>query len=148
VDRLSSASKLGTKAYACIFSHVPSKWRKEGVLAYHGIEIPYVFGDLERLKEPLHFYIFARPSGATRPDPGLTEEDKWVAEAMMTMWVQFAKNRRPKCGRPSHVASLGTYYRSVPRNSMAIASKVWVFQDCQTLKGSSEKHTLNPLSYF
>jgi len=95
VDRLSSASKLGTKAYACIFSHVPSKWRKEGVLAYHGIEIPYVFGDLERLKEPLHFYIFARPSGATQPDPGLTEEDKWVAEAMMTMWVQFAKTGDP-----------------------------------------------------
>jgi para-nitrobenzyl esterase len=95
VDRLSSASKLGTKAYACIFSHVPSKWREEGVLAYHGLEVMYVFGDLALLKEPQHFYIFARPSGATQPDPGLTEEDKWVAEAMMTMWVQFAKTGDP-----------------------------------------------------
>lgn len=95
VDRLSSASELGTKAYACIFSQVPSKWRAEGVLAYHGIEIPYVFGDLSMHENLLNYYIFAVPSGAQQPDPGLTEEDEWVAEAMMTMWVQFAKTGDP-----------------------------------------------------
>jgi len=93
--RLAAAEKVGGKGYAAIFSQVPSNWKADGVLANHGLEVPYVFGSLGALKEKYFFVIFEKPSGAVQQDPGLTEDDRNVAEAMMTMWVQFAKTGDP-----------------------------------------------------
>jgi para-nitrobenzyl esterase len=93
--RLQAAEKVGGKGYAAIFSQVPSNWKADGVLANHGLEVPYVFGYLPELKEKFFFETFEKPSGARRSDPGLTEEDGKVAEAMMTMWIQFAKKGAP-----------------------------------------------------
>ena len=94
VKRLESAHRLGTNGYAAIFTQVPSNWKEDGVLANHVLELPYVFGFLEALKSPI-FQTFERLSGAVQQDPGLTEDDEKVAEAMMTMWVQFAKTGDP-----------------------------------------------------
>ena len=95
VKRLESADRLGINGYAAIFTQVPSNWKEDGVLANHGLEVPYVFGALEVMKASVFFNIFEKPSGAVQQDPGLTEDDEKVADAMMTMWVQFAKTGDP-----------------------------------------------------
>jgi para-nitrobenzyl esterase len=74
---------------------VPSIWKQEGILAFHGLELPYVFGLLAVLPNSIFYDSFAHPSGAQSHDPGLTEDDQQVSEAMMTMWVQFAKTGDP-----------------------------------------------------
>jgi para-nitrobenzyl esterase len=93
--RLESVNKMGTNGYAAIFSQVPSNWKADGVLANHGLEVPYVFGELSALETSVFFLIFEKPSGAVTEDPGLTQDDEDVADAMMKMWVQFAKTGDP-----------------------------------------------------
>lgn len=95
VKMLSGVRKAGAGAYACIFSQVPGNWRQDGVLAYHGLEVPYVFGDLESINTRLHYMIFAQPSGAKQQDPGLGGDDYSLSELMMNMWVQFARTGDP-----------------------------------------------------
>ncbi len=95
VKRLESADRLGINGYGAIFTQVPSNWKEDGVIANHGLEVPYVFGALEVMKASVFFNIFEKPSGAVQQDPGLTEDDEKVADAMMTMWVQFAKTGDP-----------------------------------------------------
>ena len=93
--RLTAVGESGNKAYAALFSHVPSTWKKEGVLAFHGLELPYVFGMLAVVPNSIFYNAFAQPSGAQSQDPGLTEDDQQVSEAMMSMWAQFAKTGDP-----------------------------------------------------
>ena len=93
--RLEAVAKAGNKAYAALFTQVPSQWKKEGVLAFHGLELPYVFGMLPVIPNPVFFGTFAHPSGAQSQDPGLTEDDTKVAEEMMSMWAQYAKTGDP-----------------------------------------------------
>ncbi len=95
VTRLTAVGESGNKAYAALFSQVPSAWREDGVLAFHGLELPYVFGLLGIVGHPIFYGTFAQPSGAQQQDPGLTEDDEQVSEAMMTMWAQFAKTGDP-----------------------------------------------------
>jgi para-nitrobenzyl esterase len=95
VTRLTAVGESGNKAYAALFTQVPSKWKEEGVLAFHGLELPYVFGMLAAVPHPVFYEAFAHPSGAQSQDPGLTEDDQQVSEAMMTMWAQFAKTGDP-----------------------------------------------------
>jgi para-nitrobenzyl esterase len=90
-------NKAGVKGYAAIFDQVPSKWRAEGAVSTHAMEVLYVFGDYDNRSGwwPL-LHGLASQSGAKDPnDPGLTETDKRVSEAMMTMWAQFAKTGDP-----------------------------------------------------
>ena len=75
VTRLTAVAKSGNKGYAALFSHVPSTWKKEGVLAFHGLELAYVFGLLAVLPNSMFYDSFAHPSGAQSHDPGLTEDD-------------------------------------------------------------------------
>jgi para-nitrobenzyl esterase len=93
--RLESQDKLGIPGYATMFSQVPSNWKADGVLANHGLEVPYVFGYLQELEEPGFFLIFEKPSGAVTEDPGLTQDDYEVSDAMMRTWVQFARTGDP-----------------------------------------------------
>jgi para-nitrobenzyl esterase len=93
--RLEAVGKAGNGAYAALFTQVPSEWKKEGVLAFHGLELPYVFGMLAVVPNQIFFDAFAQPSGAQSVDAGLTEDDEQVSEAMMSMWAQFARTGDP-----------------------------------------------------
>jgi len=83
-----------SKGYAYVFTHVPTGWREEGVVAFHGLEVQYVFGRLEGIAELWNLRL-PQSGGAKQPDPGLDEMDERVAEAMMTMWAQFAATGDP-----------------------------------------------------
>jgi para-nitrobenzyl esterase len=94
-------NKAGVKGYAAIFDQVPSKWRAEGAVSTHAMEVLYVFGDYDNRSGwwPL-MYGLAKESGAKDPnDPGLTEADRKVSEAMMKMWTQFARTGDPNVER-------------------------------------------------
>ena len=83
-----------SKGYAYVFTHVPTGWREEGVVAFHALELAYVFGYMEMI-EGLWLLGLPQSGGAKQPDPGFDEMDDWVAEAMMTMWAQFAATGDP-----------------------------------------------------
>jgi para-nitrobenzyl esterase len=90
-------NKAGVKGYAAIFDQVPSKWRAEGAVSTHAMEVLYVFGDYDNRTGWWPFmHGLARASGAKDPnDPGLTEADRKVSEAMMEMWTRFALTGDP-----------------------------------------------------
>ncbi|MFC1920999.1 carboxylesterase/lipase family protein [Chloroflexota bacterium] len=97
VRLLTSNDKMGIDSYGCIFDQVPEGWRKEGCVAHHAIEIPYVFGDWDNSSDFWNYIFFlAKPAGAKSPEnPGLTEADRKVSEEMMARWAQFAKTGNP-----------------------------------------------------
>jgi hypothetical protein len=96
VDLFSGASKVNGKAYAYVFNQVPSRWKQDGMVAFHGLELMYVFGYLSDSTGWAGMYAgLAQSAGAKQPNPGITDEDRRVSEAMMTMWAQFAKTGDP-----------------------------------------------------
>jgi para-nitrobenzyl esterase len=96
VELFSGASKASVKAYAYIFDQVPARWRQEGCPAVHAMELAYVFGDWDNRTGFWSWLIYiAGPTGARSADPGLTDVDRKVSEAMMTIWTQFAKTGNP-----------------------------------------------------
>ncbi len=94
VSLFMGANKAGGKSYAFIFNHVPAGWKKDGAVACHGMEVPYIFRDFD-LSNWAIVSFSARTSGAKSLDPGLTDIDKKVSEMMMTMWTNFARTGNP-----------------------------------------------------
>jgi para-nitrobenzyl esterase len=90
-------NRAGVKGYAAIFDQVPSKWRAEGAVSTHAMEVLYVFGDYDNRTGWWPFmHGLAEQSGAKDAnDPGLTEADKKVSEDMMNAWTQFARTGDP-----------------------------------------------------
>jgi para-nitrobenzyl esterase len=97
VNILNGVDKAGQKGYACIFDHVPSRWKQEGCVSFHGLEVSYVFGDWDNSTGSWQGWsnYLSRESGAKSPDPGLTDVDRRVSENMMAMWAQFARTGNP-----------------------------------------------------
>ena len=95
VNMFAGVNKTDTKGYAFIFDQVPGKWKGEGAVSCHGIELPFVFGALDIKQELANLLIGLAPSGAKSIDPEPTETDKKVSQAMMRMWVQFAETGNP-----------------------------------------------------
>ena len=97
VNILNGAVKIGQNGYACIFDQVPSKWKQEGCVSFHALELSYVFGEWDNSSTwwPAIFDLLAKESGAKTPVPGLTDVDKNVSKNMMTMWTQFARTGNP-----------------------------------------------------
>jgi para-nitrobenzyl esterase len=97
MDLFKANSKRGFKGYAYVFDQVPAKWRAEGGVSPHGLELPYVFGDFDDSTQniwPLLFTIECT-FGVSSRNQGFTEADKKVSEAMEAMWSQFAKTGNP-----------------------------------------------------
>ena len=89
-------SKVKSKGYACIFDQVPLNWKRTGCVSTHAMELPYVFGDWDGSTDVWSLvYTLAGRSGAESPDPGLTDADRRVSEAMMAFWTQFARTGDP-----------------------------------------------------
>jgi para-nitrobenzyl esterase len=85
-DWLPALSKGKSNLYVYRFMHVPSNWRMAGLVAPHGFEVRYHFGDLSG-----SWWV---PEGMPE-DPGLNGEDVTVAENTMRMWVNFAATGDP-----------------------------------------------------
>jgi para-nitrobenzyl esterase len=97
IEMLEAVKKQGYNGYACIFDQVPAPWRDEGCVSVHSMELPYVFGDWDDSTGWwISVYMLAQQVGAKPANPGLSATDRNVSEAMMGLWVNFAKTGRPR----------------------------------------------------
>jgi len=79
--------------YVYIFSQVPTNWRNFGLKAYHGLEVSYQFGVIDLIA--FHYNaLFAAPAGLPK-DPGIDWMDRYITDATMTIWAQFAATGDP-----------------------------------------------------
>jgi para-nitrobenzyl esterase len=85
-DWLPALTHQKSPVYVYRFMHVPAGWKKAGMIAPHGFETRYHFGDLSGK--------WNAPSGMPA-DPGLNKDDEVVAENTMRMWVNFASTGNP-----------------------------------------------------
>jgi len=96
IDMLEAVSKKNSRGYACIFDQVPEQWRKEGGVSAHSIELPYVFGDWDNTTGWWNsIAMLMQTCGAKTKEVLLNVSDKFVSEAMMNLWTQFAKTGKP-----------------------------------------------------
>ncbi len=80
--------------YAYVFGHVMTGWAAEGGVAYHGIELIYVFN--YPASAYTHFALgLTGLTGDTPPDLGWGTADMAVVDTMMTMWTNFAYTGNP-----------------------------------------------------
>lgn len=97
VNMLESVVQKGYPGYACIFDQIPAGWKKERCVSVHSMELPYVFGDWD---DSTGWWksvgMLAQQAGAKTMNPGLTEHDRTVSEAMMSLWSTFAKTGKPQ----------------------------------------------------
>jgi para-nitrobenzyl esterase len=80
--------------YTYVFTHVPQNWAECGVYAYHGLEVSYQYG-VEDTVMRIYGTSLLPPSSCPNPDPGISDEDHWVSDAVMTMWANFAATGDP-----------------------------------------------------
>lgn len=92
---LHSAS-ASSNTYVYNFSHLPKGWREEeGCVAFHGLELTYVFGAIPiGLQSPTTLFL-ARTGGCSPEVPETDELDFTVADNAATIWAQFAKTSDP-----------------------------------------------------
>ena len=84
-----------SKTYVYNFAHVPTGWRKLPCVAFHGLELAYVFGYIPNgLTAPTMLYL-SGGGGCTTRDPGHDQLDFVVADNTMRMWAAFAKTGNP-----------------------------------------------------
>ncbi|HEX2559628.1 carboxylesterase/lipase family protein [Phenylobacterium sp.] len=92
--KLHSASGAPTFVYN--FSQLPLGWRREkGCVAFHGLELSYVFGAIPvGLTSPTTQGL-ARGGGCSVRAPEHDDEDVKVADQFSKIWAQFAKTGDP-----------------------------------------------------
>jgi carboxylesterase type B len=96
VDMMEAVAKKNVKGYACIFDQVPGQWRKEGGVSAHSTELCYVFGDWDNTTGWWRgIEMFMQTSGAKTKQVVLDATDKFVSEAIMQLWAQFARTGKP-----------------------------------------------------
>jgi para-nitrobenzyl esterase len=89
------SGKAKSKTYVYNFAHVPTGWRNLPCVAFHGLELPYVFGNIPQgLTSPTLLFLSTR-GGCTTRDAGSDATDKVVADNTMRMWAAFAKTGDP-----------------------------------------------------
>jgi para-nitrobenzyl esterase len=88
-------ANVTSKAYVYNFSHLPEGWREPGCYAFHGLELPYVFGHLDGITAPTIIYLGERSSCTPSNDPEVGDDDQTVANHTMALWKQFAETGDP-----------------------------------------------------
>ncbi|MBC7230702.1 MAG: carboxylesterase family protein [Actinobacteria bacterium] len=73
-----SMEKVGQPAYLYLFTRATRDERTAALGSFHGLEIMYVFGNLDRVQLQ-----------------GVDEEDRALSETMMTYWTNFASEGDP-----------------------------------------------------
>lgn len=90
-----SMGSVSSDAYVYVFSHLPKSWEEEGCVAFHGLELPYVFGRIpEGLSERI-VMLLAPTGGCTAEIPEADIKDQVVADNTMALWAQFAATGNP-----------------------------------------------------
>jgi para-nitrobenzyl esterase len=88
---LAMSQNQRSKIYVDVFTQVPDGW-KGLVNAWHGSDVSYEFGDIGI---GLGLFLGALLPTSLPLDPGVTDEDYWVADFMMSMLANFAATGNP-----------------------------------------------------
>ena len=89
-------SASGAPTYVYSFSQLPLGWRREkGCVAFHGLELTYVFGAIPVGVTSPTTQGLARGGGCTVRTPETDADDLKVADQASKMWAQFAKTGDP-----------------------------------------------------
>lgn len=103
-------SAIQPKTYVYVFSHLPANWRVQTkCAAFHGLELPYIFGYIPEGLAASIIAMFATPSYCLGA-PGYDESDYNVAEYSVKMWAQFAKTGNPNYPGIAHDIENGTLW--------------------------------------
>ncbi len=92
VTMFNSGNKMGVKSYAYIFAQVPRRWKEEGLIAPHALDLMYIFCHTD---DPTMWSNMYFKFGARHSNSGATVADLKVSQSMMRMWTQFAKTGDP-----------------------------------------------------
>lgn len=88
-------SAIQPDTYVYVFSHLPDNWRDQPrCAAFHGLELPYVFGNIPEGLNATIISYFASPSFCFG-EHGYDESDFIVADTSVKLWAQFAKTGNP-----------------------------------------------------
>ncbi len=90
-------SKTGSpNTYTYNFTQLPKGWREEeGCVAFHGLELTYVFGAVPLGLSSRTTQFLAAGGGCSVAVPEHDDEDMKVAEQAATVWAQFARTGDP-----------------------------------------------------
>lgn len=78
------------------FTHLPIGWKNEkGCVAFHGLELTYVFGAAPLGLSSPTTQGLARGGGCTSAVPATDDVDLKVASEAATVWAQFARTGNP-----------------------------------------------------
>ncbi|MAK59865.1 MAG: hypothetical protein CMK09_02690 [Ponticaulis sp.] len=78
------------------FTHLPIGWKEEeGCVAFHGLELTYVFGAVPNGLESRTTQFLARGGGCSIGVPEHDEVDFKVADEASKIWASFAENGDP-----------------------------------------------------
>ncbi len=84
-----------SSTYVYNFSHLPTGWRELPCVAFHGLELPYVFGYVPEGLTTETILFLADSGGCTTDEPGADERDQVVADQTMQIWASFARDSDP-----------------------------------------------------
>ncbi|KAM0445076.1 hypothetical protein ACHAPV_009904 [Trichoderma viride] len=92
-------SALNRTTYCFIFSRISPATRRSGMLAYHGAEIPYIFGNVSQngvLKPWFANKASDVDDGLSASDRDFDAIDVQIADNVQNAWVTFARTGIPR----------------------------------------------------
>ena len=96
VPEMANLHSKSAPAYVYSFSQLPLGWRREaGCVAFHGLELPYVFGAIPIGLTSATTQSLATGGGCTRRMPETDANDARVGDEASKIWAQFAKTGNP-----------------------------------------------------
>lgn len=81
--------------YVYSFSQLPKTWRDEYCVAFHGLELPYVFGSVPTGVDSPTMLFLSAGGGCTSREPITDAADMTVSDQASSLWAQFAKTGDP-----------------------------------------------------
>ena len=89
-------SAAGLPTYVYNFTQLPWGWRQEeGCVAFHGLELTYVFGAVPTGLHSATTQFLASTGGCTTRVPEHDAQDLWLAERSAEIWASFAADGDP-----------------------------------------------------
>lgn len=89
------SSNASSDTFVYAFTQVPKTWRDEPCVAFHGLELPYVFGSVPTgIDSPTMLYL-SGGGGCESDEPEVDEIDMRVADQASTLWAEFARTGDP-----------------------------------------------------
>ena len=89
------SATASSPTYVYSFSQLPRTWRDEGCVAFHGLELPYVFGSVPTGVDSPTMLFLSGGGGCVSQEPVTDDVDMTVADQASTLWAQFAKTGDP-----------------------------------------------------